>query len=878
MLLRRRIAATPVGALNAALFFALPNVVLAQSPTLLRPPSVPLVAHDPYFSLWSSSDKLTDSDTRHWTGRPQTLSALVRIDGEAFRLMGSEPTTVPALPQTRVQVLPTRTIYEFANQKIAVSLTFTTPALPDDLPVLSRPITYVTFAAHSRNGVAHSVQWYSDAGAEITVNQPSQSVVWSQVAAQGLTTLRMGSQEQTVLAKRGDDLRIDWGYLYLSAPDAKGMQGVLAPRVVSQYEWMRTGTLPKSDDVRQPRPPSDAKPVAALGFDLGRVTAAPVTRFLMLGYDDEKSLTYMGHSLEAYWRKGGMQMPRLLSLARDQYEGLQKRCAVFDTELITDLRHVGGEKYAQVAALAYRQSLAANKIVADDNGAPLMFSKENFSNGCIATVDVLYPAAPQLLLFSPTLTKASLVTILSYAASPRWKFPFAPHDLGTYPRADGQVYGGGERTEENQMPVEESGNMLILLAAVARQDGNARFCEPYWSTIKKWAGYLEAKGFDPERQLSTDDFAGHLAHNVNLSAKAIEALGAYAILCGLRGDKAEAMRVHSAAQAMATRWVNEANNGDHYRLAFDRPDTWSQKYNLVWDKVLHLNLFPESVMQTETAFYRKNINRYGLPLDNREAYTKLDWTIWTATLSGSRADFETITAPIFDFLNTTTDRNPMSDWYQTKEPRQVGFQARSVVGGVFLPLLTDTAIWKKWAGRDTLNTAKRPLVWAALPEPPVITSVVPTSEKEGIVWRYRFDAPPSDWTRLGFDDGQWKQGPGAFGVAGTSGAMVRTVWNTGDIWIRRTLTMPQGTKPADLTLIVAHDEDAEIYINGVLAQRLNGFNTGYETYAIRKEAQAKLTPGSQITFAVHCHQTTGGQGIDIGIVTTTPAAPKQSRR
>ncbi len=878
MVLSLRAAKNLRGAsLAATAFFALPICAHAQTPRTpapFRPPSVPLIAHDPYFSIWSAGDKLTDVETRHWTGKAQTLTALVRVDGETFRLMGVEPASVPALPQTRVQVLPTRTIYDFANQKVAVTLTFTTPALPSDLPVLARPITYITVSARSLDGGSHAVQVYSDAGAELTINQPSQPVVWNRAKIAGLTTLRMGSQEQPILAKRGDDLRIDWGYLYLSAPENKGTQAVFAPRADSQRLWMSDGKLPKTDDTRQPRPVSDAHPVAALAFDLGKVSASPVSRFWMVGYDDEQSVTYMNQPLLPYWRKNGMDMSKLLPIARREHDELETRSAAFDTEIMADLTRVGGAKYAQIAALAYRQSLAANKIALDDNGSPLMFSKENFSNGCVATVDILYPAAPQLLLLSPTLAKASMVVVLNYANSPRWKFPFAPHDLGTYPRADGQVYGGGERTEDNQMPVEETGNMLILLAAVAKQDGNSRFADPFWPLLKRWAAYLETKGFDPESQLSTDDFAGHLAHNVNLSAKAIEALGAYSILCQMHGDTAEATRVRKVAQELATRWETEARDGDHYKLAFDRAGTWSQKYNLVWDKILDLNLFPQSVMQTEMAFYKKSQNRFGLPLDNRQPYTKLDWTIWTGTLTGSASDFATLADPVYDFLNATPDRNPMSDWYQTREPRQVGFQARAVVGGVFLPALTDATLWKKWAGRDPINKATPGLTWAALPVAPTVVPVIATSEETGQTWRYTFSAPPTGWNQPGFNDADWKQGPGAFGRAGTSGAETRTVWSTDDIWIRRTVTVPSGSLDG-LKLYVAHDEDAEIYIDGVLAQSMNGYNTSYEPYNISRDALAKMTPGKMVTLAVHCHQSTGGQGIDVGFVKIVPAARKK---
>jgi hypothetical protein len=249
------------------------------------------------------------------------------------------------------------------------------------------------------------------------------------------------------------------------------------------------------------------------------------------------------------------------------------------------------------------------------------------------------------------------------------------------------------------MPVEESGDMILMVAAVAHAEHNADFATRYWPLLTKWAEYLLANGFDPENQLSTDDFAGHLAHNTNLSIKAIEALAAYSQLAEKLGDHKTAAQYETAAKSMAAKWVPMAKEGDHYRLAFDKADTWSQKYNLVWDTILDLHIFPADVTVQEVAFYKTHLNPFGLPLDNRATYAKLDWTVWSATLARDPADFQAIVHPIFLFLNQTSDRVPMTDWYDTNSARRVGFQARSVVGGVYIKLLSNPELWKKWVAR-----------------------------------------------------------------------------------------------------------------------------------------------------------------------------------
>jgi len=702
-----------IAAVFAATLVAAPQPVASAQPqeVRLRPPAVPLVTHDPYFSIWSPADRLTDAATVHWTGRAHPLTSLIRVDGESFRLAGAAPADTAALPQQSVTVHPTRTVYIFANRLVRVTLTFLTPSLPFDLDLLSRPISYISWEVASADGKAHAVQVYFDCSAEIAVNTPDQTVQLERPAVPGLLVTRLGTPDQPVLARRGDDVRIDWGYGYLAVPAEAGaaVAGDNGGRL--RRAFLGSGAVPAPAGSEQAAPVPASRLAMAVSWDLGTVERNPVARWAMLAYDDVIAIRYFSRDLRAYWRRNGATMENLLATAARERAQLDSQARAFDAELLRDLTQAGGPKYAAIGALAFRQTLASTKLAADANGQPLLFPKEHFSNGCIGTVDVIYPMAPEYLLFGPSLAKAMVISNLDYASSPRWKFPFAPHDLGTYPHATGQVYGGGEKTEENQMPVEETGNMLILVAAIARMEGNADFAGRYWPLLVKWAEYLKEKGFDPENQLCTDDFAGHLAHNVNLSAKAIIALGAFARLAELRGESGVAAEYRSLASQFAWRWAREAADGDHSRLAFDRPGTWSQKYNLVWDRLLGLNLFAPDIARRELAFYRRVQEPYGLPLDSRRLYTKLDWITWTATLTGERADFEALIGPVFDFLNTTPHRVPMTDWYWTHDATKAGFQARPVVGGVFLRLLYDGATWKKWASREKVRAAN----WAPLP-------------------------------------------------------------------------------------------------------------------------------------------------------------------
>ncbi|MBO4708316.1 MAG: family 78 glycoside hydrolase catalytic domain, partial [Kiritimatiellae bacterium] len=616
---------------------------LETVPRPLRPPAVPLVTCDPFFSVWSPHNRLTDGETTHWASwKTQPLNVVLEADGKVHRLCGTEPADAPALEQVACEVRPLTTVVRHVGADgLCATLEFLTAKDPDDLEAFSRPVTYLTASIEGAKTWKLRVSF----GPNICREDESAAVATNVLTVAGRPAVRLGRIEQNPLGSSGDTVRCDWG-----------------------YAW----TVDCGDH-------------------------------FILAYDDVKSIRWFDRDLPAYWRRDGKSFEKMLEDAVGAYAAVRERAQAKDAALLAAFRLRGGEKYARLCALAWRQSFAACKLVTGPDGELFYFSKENGSNGCIGTVDVFYPQLPLLLYTSTELTRATLRPILEYASSDKWNYDYAPHDLGQYPLATGQVYSmgtdpktGKPHADADRMPVEECGNMLIALAALAQKEGNAGFAEKWWPTVAKWAEYLKRFGFDPGDQLCTDDFAGHLAHNANLSLKSILALRSYAMLVEMRerargasSDESDRLKLDSLIMSM--QWVKAAKGGRDgaTRLAFDQPGTWSLKYNLVWDRVLGFGLFPDEVFRGETAAYVRFANKFGVPLDSRKTYTKGDWTMWCAAMADNREEFDSLVSGVYRFADETPSRVPLSDWYETVgEGKMVGFLARSVVGGFLMPMLT----------------------------------------------------------------------------------------------------------------------------------------------------------------------------------------------
>jgi len=659
----------------------------------LRPPCTPLNVVSPYQSTWSCTDALYDDWPRHWNGDTVAMYGAIRVDSSLFRFMGAgsmQGRDASTAVQYSTVVSPTTTSYFFEAGGIALEINFMTPAfgLDDDIVTSSRPVTHMTFKVASLDKKEHDVQVYYDNSAEGAVMNPNETVSWSRRQCE-LFLMTIGTTEQKPLGQRSD--RINWGQWIVATPkDAAGVHTVMNDAQTCRGAFASGTYFTVEDDLSGPRPASERWPVLSVAWDLGKVSEVLTERHLMLAYDQVISQHYFGTDMAPLWKNRWADASAMLIAAESTRINDLAAAAAFDKSLVANLTAMGGDKYATLASLAYRQVTGGTQAVWNPIAKEAwVFMKEISSDGDVSTVDVIYPAFPMFQYLYPEYFRRILLPLMVYASNTtgdygievRYNLAWAPHHLGTWPVCDLPPQN------QEQMPVEESGNMLIMIYALYKKQGSLEYLTPYWSLLLIWADFIAGSLPDPGNQLCTDDFEGPSPHNTNLAAKGIVALEAYAELLKAKGDAVLANKYRQLAFGFAKTWVKTAADHDHYRIQFNLPGTWSQKYNLLWQRVLGLKAFPEAVFDQETAYYHTKLQRCGVPLDSRHPYTKSDWSLWSASLAKDPKHFRAIAEATFTFVNETPSRMPLPDWYDVGSCNAMGFRARPVQGGFFAKML-----------------------------------------------------------------------------------------------------------------------------------------------------------------------------------------------
>ena len=672
------------------------------------------------------------------TGRNVVSCHCHNTYGGAYVDMGVYLSVLQEAEQQSCTVTATSTYYTFKCGGIDLDVVFTTPQIMSDLTLFSTPISYVSYQAKSNDRKTHDVNIYLQTSAEMAIRTTDQSTTTRRKIANDKMYFYAGNASQNVLSQTND--LIDWGYVYTFSDQKPGHNLRLGEHDAVLREFASTGTV--TSPVISKSSSGGTYYSIVYNDSLGRVNTKGKCSFTMFGYDDTYSIQYFNNNRKGYWANNGKTT--ILKRFEDLYENyddIMQRCRLVDKQIYNDGYAVGGTKYAEILASVYRQVNAAHKLFTDGKGNLMFMSRENNSGGFINTLDVTYPSQPLYWIYSPALAKAMITPVFEYSALGKWNYDFPNHDLGHYPIANGNHYGNPADGSGSTMPVEQSGNMLTLAAIIATQDGDLDYLRKYLPYMTKWANYLVENGKDPANQLCTDDFMGHSARNTNLAAKAIMGVMSYSEICRMLGDEEQAEEYKAKAKDMAAFWKKNAyttDGGTHYLLNFGaNTNTWSDKYNLVWDKIWGWDLMLD-VRNTEMSYYMNKMQTYGLPLDSRGNYCKNDWQMWTMGFADVESQRTKLINTLWKYINETSSRVPVSDNHDVLSGRQAMFQARSVVGGYWMRVFVEQFL-------DCDRTG----IWS--PQTPLEGE--PNEKSTNSKW---YDLSGRQWSR---DNSQWSTAP-----------------------------------------------------------------------------------------------------------------------
>jgi len=373
------------------------------------------------------------------------------------------------------------------------------------------------------------------------------------------------------------------------------------------------------------------------------------------------------------------------------------KTAVADGQVVADkieseATELVSSNYADILALPARQAIAAT-VFSGTPSQPILFLKEISSNGDMQTVDVVMPAFPFFLYINPEWVAYLLEPLLENQQAGLYPNAWAMHDLGTYPNATGHPLG-----DDEPMPVEESGNMLIMALAYVQSLNDTSTAQAWinqdgrYTLWKQWTGFLVENGLIPADQLSTDDFAGTLANQTDLAMKAVVGIRAMAKLAEIMGETADAANFTNISDTYLPQIIEMSLSRDftHTKLAYQWFGSWGTLYNQFGDAILCFHVdepqgfVPFDLYRNQSAWYFNVREQYGLPLDSRHLYAKSDWEMWAATIS-SEITRQAIVDELASWINDTVTNRPFTDLYDTTTTDFPGitFEARPVVGGHF---------------------------------------------------------------------------------------------------------------------------------------------------------------------------------------------------
>lgn len=383
---------------------------------------------------------------------------------------------------------------------------------------------------------------------------------------------------------------------------------------------------------------------------------------------------------ESYFDRDDSKM--ISFVMEDSLQALERADAL-DKKVMSDAQKEGGESYVKVVLTALRQAYGGMEIMGTPD-KPWLMVKEISSDGNCQTVDVIYPHFPVQYYLNPKIIKYLLDPLLDNQEKGYFPQKYCMHDLGyNYPRCVGHRDG-----HQEAMEVEESANIMIMMAAYVKATNDTEFAKKHYKISKQWTQYLVDKGLITNLALTTDDFLEKQINSTNLSVKAIVGIAGMAQLAERVGEKSDQTRYREVAEKYAEEWLALAQDpsGSHLKKSYNLANTWFMVYNLYADRLLETKLFEEKLFRQQDEWYKSLFNDYGLPLQSDYKGTKFDWSFFTAASSSDKEFRQMVYEHTAHYLKERPNRSPFPDYADTFSGSAPGFINRPVIGGVFAPL------------------------------------------------------------------------------------------------------------------------------------------------------------------------------------------------
>jgi Domain of unknown function (DUF4965)/Domain of unknown function (DUF5127)/Domain of unknown function (DUF1793) len=550
-------------------------------------------------------------------------------------------------------------------------LDFFSPLDIKDFTRQSLPFSYLTVSVSNSNGA--SVYVYSDIDSTWLGSPSTASYNFTQTSANSVYSWTIPNAPQNVYTELDDQAQ--WGWAVFAASNSTSTQsGSLQS---NRAQFRTNGALTNSQTNWAPGSST------AFAYNLGSVTSSTNVTFA-IGYVRDNEVQYLGTDRTGYYSAKYPTISTTVDAFMSDYSTADQIARSLDATILSKAISAAGQDYANIATLSVLQTFGACDITIDfnsrDTSDPLIFIKEISSDGNVNTIDVINPAFPLFYVLNTDWIKLLLEPVLRYLATGRWPKPFMIHDIGThYP-----VAAGHDNGSEEDMPVEESGNILHLVYAYTNASDDTTFYKKYATTLQSYADYLVANGEHPAYQLATDDGHGAGANYTNLGIKAAVGLTAFGALSGMSNytDKGKAF-----ANAIYAGGLGTDASKSHFTVFYGNDSSWGTPFNLFPDVLLGLQTFPTAAISMENAWYPQVAKTYGVQLDSRTTWGKTDWMMWAAAtaLGGSDGDAvrDMFVTDIHKFLVNTvaSDAIPFEDRYFVDTGVVGPFRARPVVGG-----------------------------------------------------------------------------------------------------------------------------------------------------------------------------------------------------